>query len=195
MKIIISNPLALNKLQRLKLIYPLFSLDIEFFTDPELGCYLDSATRVIYDDLCVNKQIRLLAYTAEEMRTINAWCRCFPRLSRFEVLSLYLAKREAAGIFATQHLLREAAESIDIQILGYDWLFDYLNDQQVFHSMEIFNRWIELEKLLFSFTASTRPEFVRKFYHGRQETLYYRPIDLQGSVPKDESMNQIRKSG
>jgi hypothetical protein len=169
MKIIINNPLALNKLHSVQLIYPLFSLDYEFFSEPELDLHLNSETKGVYDDLLHYKRIKELDYTSEEMKEVSEFQRQYSNLSRLESVSLYLAQREEAGIFATNTLVRDAAISLGIKVYGYDWFFDQLSHHQIFPPMDVFNKWKDLEKKLYASTDTTRPECVVAFYNGNNQ--------------------------
>lgn len=165
MKIIILNPLTLFKLQHIRLLYPLFSLGKTFYADAEMSLHLKDETLSSYEDLLKHGRIRQLNYSSEEMETIHRLQKKFPGLSRFQIVNLYLARREKASVLATQVLVREAAQSMGIPVVGYNWVFDQLCTHRQILPAEAVNKWHDLVRLFYSFTAQTEPMCVSEFYN------------------------------
>jgi len=164
MEILIINATALSKLNALQLLYPMFSLDHQFYSSAELKSHLNPETSRVYSDLVNNGLIKELNYTGDEMNDIYRLCKQFPYLSTFESISLYFAKREDAALFATHKLVRAAAAKLGIAVYGYNWVFDQFSLQNVFPPMDLFTKWKSLEKLFYSSTDSTLPDCVKLYY-------------------------------
>ncbi|MBE0671794.1 MAG: hypothetical protein IH588_14490 [Anaerolineales bacterium] len=165
MKLIIESPLSLSKLQQLRLMYPLFSLDKRFYADAELSIHLSGETLNSYEDLLERGRIRKLIYTFDETEEIRRLQKQFPGLSRFQIINLYLARRENAAVLATQVLMQEAARSMGIPVFGYNWIFDQLCTHSKILPSEAVNKWQDLKHLFYPFTAQTEPVCVSQFYN------------------------------
>jgi len=181
MKLIIESPLSLYKLQQLRLIYPLFSLDKRFYADAELSIHLSGKTLDSYEDLLKRGRISELFYTCDEIAEIEHLQKKFPHLSRFQIVNLYLARREKAAVFATGVLVQEAARSLGIPVFGYNWIFDQLCTHRQILLAEAVNKWQDLKHLFYSFTAQTEPACVTNFY-GERPKPEVRPRKLSGEA-------------
>lgn len=168
MKILLNDPIALSQLHRIEMIYPLLSLNCDFFAGTELNYQLSDDLQPNYMELIDRGRIKELVIKEEDLILIQPLQQQLPFLSQFEIHSLFLAQKHDLSLLITQPILQQSADKLGIDYLNVDWVFDQIFTQQIMGIASLMLYWNKLKNNTHSYTQWSEPQCIRRFYQGTE---------------------------